>query len=132
MINRFASDPKKLFLLDALGAVLSAFLLGVVLVRFEHLFGIPVNTLYLLAAIPVFFACYDLFSIRKEATRFGQLLKGIALMNLGYCILSLGFAFFHFSKITLLGWTYILIEIAIVASIALLEYKVSNRLTATD
>ena len=37
--------PKKLFLIDGIGAVLSAFLLGVVLVKLQSLIGMPTNHL---------------------------------------------------------------------------------------
>ena len=55
----FAKDPKQLFLVDALGAALSAVLLGVVLVNYEPIFGIPSDSLSLLAAVPYFIAVYD-------------------------------------------------------------------------
>jgi hypothetical protein len=49
------TNPKKLFLIDGLGALLSAILLGVVLVQLEYLFGIPKSTLYFLASLPCLF-----------------------------------------------------------------------------
>ncbi|MEM6633615.1 MAG: hypothetical protein AAF694_28335 [Bacteroidota bacterium] len=55
-------SPKKLLIIDGLGALLSAFLLGVVLVRFESQVGMPRNSLYVLAAFPCIFAIYDLIS----------------------------------------------------------------------
>jgi hypothetical protein len=42
--------PKTLFLIDAIGAVLSTVLLGIVLVAFEKYIGMPTNVLYALAA----------------------------------------------------------------------------------
>jgi len=51
-----------LFLLDAIGALVSALLLGVVLVKYQEIFGIPIPTLYVLAIIPCFFALIDLYS----------------------------------------------------------------------
>ncbi|MEM8526624.1 MAG: hypothetical protein AAGG68_18415 [Bacteroidota bacterium] len=119
-------NAKQLFLVDAVGAILSAFLLGVVLVKLEHFFGIPLAVLYLLAAFPCFFACYDLlcyFLAKKRATFF---LKGIAYANIAYCILSIGIAFFHLESITYLGWTYILGEVLIVGLLVRLEIKVAK------
>ncbi len=59
-ILRWGSDnPKKLFLLDGLGAILSAILLGVVLVNQQVLFGIPKPTLYFLAPAPCRLATDD-------------------------------------------------------------------------
>ena len=94
MLEKFISQPKKLFLLDGLGATLSAFLLGVVLVKLERTFGIPSQSLYILATLPVIFVIYDLYCIRKTRTDEGPLLKGIALINLSYCCISIVFAFY--------------------------------------
>lgn len=126
IIEKFKSNPKQLFLLDGLGAILSAFLLGVVLVRLERLFGIPASTLYFLAAFPVIFAMYDLFCYHQEKNRLGPFLQGISVINLLYCCVSIGFAFYHSGTITGLGWSYILIEIFIVVNLAILEFKVAK------
>lgn len=118
------SALRKYFLLDGFGAILSALLLGIVLVKLERIFGIPKSTLYFLAVLPCFFALYDFycyFQIQKNLRRF---LKGIAIVNLLYCCLSIGFAFYHFQQITSLGWVYIIIEVLIVISIAIAELKV--------
>ena len=41
MLAKITSTPKHLFLLDCLGALLSAFLLGVALPNFQPIFGMP-------------------------------------------------------------------------------------------
>lgn len=58
IINKITSNPKMIFIIDGFGAVISAFLLGVILVMFEDTFGMPRQTLYLLALIAVGFAFY--------------------------------------------------------------------------
>ena len=128
MLTKIQSNPKKLFLIDGAGALLSAFLLGVVLVRFESIFGIPSSTLYFLAALPVLFAAYDLYAYRTKNAKFAQLLKGIALINVMYCCLSIGFACYHTETITLFGWAYIIGEVLIVISLAILELRIAKRL----
>ena len=112
---------KKLFLIDAFGAILSAFLLGVVLVKFEWFFGIPTPTLYFLAFLPCLFTVYDFYCYFKATSHFDFHLKGIAIVNLLYCVLSLGLAFYHYQEITIWGWVYIVIEIIIVFCIAIIE-----------
>ncbi len=126
LINWGNADPRKLFLLDGLGAILSAFLLGVVLVEFEEYFGIPRPTLYILALLPCLFAGYDFFCYQKKSGNIGSLLKGIAFLNVGYCLLSIGLAIYHYEKVTYLGWGYILIEILIVMTIARIELKAAD------
>ena len=127
-IVKSAADPKNLFIVDGLGALLSSFLLGVALVKFQEYFGIPVPTLYFLAVLPLFFVLYDFYSYIKPATHSGRLLRILSYVNVSYCVLSLGLAFYHFKVVTLLGWVYILVEIAIVLFIAIIEFKVSKRL----
>jgi len=118
---------RKFFLIDGFGAILSAVLLGIVLVKFERVFGIPKSTLYFLAILPCFFAIYDFYCYFKINKNLEEFLKGIAVVNLLYCCLSIGFAFYHYHEITYLGWIYIIIEIAIVVAIAILELRVAKR-----
>lgn len=132
LIQKIESDnPRKLFLYDGLGALLSAFLLGVVLVQLEWFFGIPKTSLYFLAFLPCLFAIYDLIYYQKNNGNISTPLRGIAIVNLLYCCLSLGVAFYHFNVITIYGWIYIVLEILIVVTIASIELKVAKRLNAT-
>ncbi|MEM8508622.1 MAG: hypothetical protein AAF717_12370 [Bacteroidota bacterium] len=111
--KRISINPKTLFLIDAVGALFSAFMLGVVLVQFESIFGIPQAALYLLSIIPCFFVLYDLACYSFIKNTYGPFLKLLALLNGSYCILSLGLAVVYSDKITIYGWCYLLIEIAI-------------------
>lgn len=118
-------SPKKLFLIDALGALLSAFLLGVVLVQFESIVGMPRETLFLLAALPCLFAAYDFacyFGLKENKHLF---LKIIAIANSVYCIISVGFTFHHYQQLTQLGLLYFVSEILIVMALVSIEFKVA-------
>lgn len=126
LIEKISLNPKKLFLIDAFGALLSSFLLGVVLVRFENIFGIPVPVLYFLAILPLAFAVYDFYCFTRVKENIGLFLKSIAYINIYYCFISLGLAFYHFKRITYLGWTYILIEVFIVIALANIEFRTAN------
>ena len=127
-LYNFENNPKKLFLIDGIGALISVLLLGVVLVKLESVFGIPSSSLYILAVLPIFFSIYDLYYYKKESKKLGPPLKGIAIVNIMYCCLSLGFSFYHIDTVTLLGWGYIIVEIIIVISLALIELKIANQL----
>lgn len=124
--------PRILFLIDGFGAMLSAFLLGVVLVQFEPFFGIPRSTLYFLASLPCVFAVYDFscyLSLRKNLSPF---LKAIAIANLFYCCLSLGLAIYHRQVLTISGWIYILVEIGIVIFLATVELRIAANVDVTQ
>ena len=121
-----ALKPKQLFLIDGIGALLSAFLLAVVLVKYEYFFGIPRYTLYFLAIFPLYFAVIDIMGYLspKSAKTF---LKVIAFSNLAYCLLSLGMATYHHQSLSLWGWVYIVVEVAIVLFLAIVELKAATR-----
>ncbi len=123
VIDNLVKKPRKLFVIDGLGALLSAFLLGVVLVQLKHLIGVPSQTLYILASIPVLFAVYDLVCFYRWREGHSKYLKYIAFANILYCVFSIVMMINHAHSLTALGWTYFIIEILIVLAIALIELK---------
>jgi len=125
--SKLSKDPKNLFLIDGIGALVSAFFLGIILVRFEAFFGIPKSVLYFLAAIPCFFFFYDLCCYFFGGTMTGILLKGIAIMNITYVILSLGLAFRHVDSLSIFGWLYVIGEILIIVVLAKIEYNTGEK-----
>lgn len=118
--------PRQLLLVDGIGAVVSAFLWGVVGVRLAPWVGMPVPTMLLLALLPGMFAVYDFyhFSRRNQAVRVP--LRRIAAMNVGYCGLSALLAIYHCETLTTWGWAYIGAELIIVLALARLEYRVAG------
>lgn len=103
-------------------------MLGVVLVSLQEYIGIPVATLYLLAAIPCVFALLDIYFYNASGLKTRRNLRIVAACNVAYCVLSTVFGFQHAESITILGITYITIEIFIVLILAVLEVRVSNSL----
>lgn len=120
-------QPKKLFLIDGLGALLSAFLLGFVLVRFESNFGMPRNVLYILAFIACVLAAYSLTNYFLINSVQKLYLKIIGWANLCYCCLTLGFVFYVYEKITYLGFLYFSAEAIIIINLARLELRAAKK-----
>ena len=121
-------SPRKLFLIDGWGAMLSAFMLGIVFVQFEGTFGIPSATLYVLAIFPVLFALFDFYSYQKNSNSLGRPLKIIAILNLLYCCMSIGCAMYHIDTVTILGWVYICVEVLLIVILSLFELRVAIKL----
>jgi len=96
------------------------------LVNLESIFGIPKTTLYFLASLPCLFAVYDFCCYFRLNEKKEAFLKGIAFINLAYCCLSIGLAFYHIEVIKSLGWIYIITEVIIVFTLAFVELKVST------
>jgi len=125
-MNKF--NPRKLFLIDGLGAIVSAFMLGVILTKFENIFGMPRRVLYFLALIPCIFAVYDFGVIFRNLANWGPPLKAIAIANLIYCGISVGFVIHHYQKLTGLGLIYFILEILIVIILSSIELKTAFNL----
>lgn len=120
-------NPKNLFLIDGLGALLSAFLLGSILVRFEHEFGMPRKVLYFLSVTAGIFATYSLISHVFLIKNHAAYLKLIAWANLIYCGLTIGLIVCFHKELTVLGWLYFPGEIVVIIALATIELRtVSN------
>lgn len=128
IINKMTLTPRAMFLIDGLGALLSAFLLGIILTKFENTFGMPSKVLYFLAALPCIFAVYDFSCYWQAIENWRPFLKTIAIANLIYCFISIGFVVHHFEKLTTLGLIYFLLEFAIVIILASIEFKTATLL----
>lgn len=116
-------QPQKLFLVDSLGALLSAILLGLILTRFEQTFGMPQNVLYILAVIPCIFAIYSFFCFLSKTANWRPLMKIIAIANLLYCCLTAGLMVYFYQQLTVLGLFYFVLELIIVSILAIIELK---------
>lgn len=118
--------PRTLFLIDGLGALLSAFMLGVVLVTFKSYIGLSNETLYILAFIPVVFSIYDFIVYAINAKNWRPYLKIIAIANLLYCVFSIIVLFTHMDSLKVLGWVYFIAELIIVAILVVYELGVAS------
>lgn len=120
--------PKKIFLIDGAGALLTALTLIFAPVLLPGIFGLPQANTLLLGSIAVCFAVYSLYNyIRFNPTRWKLLLRIIALANLAYCLLSLVMILYFYKQVTVIGWIYFTGEIAIIISLFLWEMNILNR-----
>jgi len=117
---------KQLFLLDSLGAFLTALLLSQVLARFESSFGMPREILFVLAGIAACFALYSLLCHFFLKKKWQPYLKAIAIANTIYCLVTLGLVIYFFRSLTWLGILYFFGEIIVVVSLARIEIQKSR------
>ena len=114
---------KQLFLLDGIGAAVTALLLSQVLARYQSVFGMPQSVLWVLAATAGGFAVYSLLCHRLVNKHWKRYLGGIALANTGYCIITLGLIGYWFEKLTYLGVAYFVGEIILIMILVGLEFR---------
>ncbi len=125
-IKKMAEQPKQLFLLDGIGAVLSAFSLGVILIQFKNYFGMPREELFFLALAACFFAAYSLFCYVRTPKNWRPFLRFIAIVNLVYCCITIGLVVLFQSKLTILGMIYFILELIIIIVLVSLEFKIAS------
>ena len=124
VINKLTLNPKRLFLFDGLGALLTAFFLFVILRSFNGYFGMPKTTLNFLSIIALAFSVYSFCCFFLISNNWHPFLKAISIANLLYCCLTVGLVIYHYPLMTTLGVTYFLIEIVMVCVLVFFEIKV--------
>lgn len=123
LLKNLASNPKRLFLIDSLGALVTACLTGLVLTRFEAVFGIPPKVLYKLAVVAIIYAVYSISCFCFIKTNWKPFLTAIAIANSIYIFITIGLVFFFYPQVSVLGLFYFLGELTIIASLVFIELK---------
>lgn len=119
--HKLGLRPRNVFLLDGIGALISALFLIALLAPFESIFGMPRKVLYTLS-IPAFgFAVYSLSCYFFDVKKWQPYLKLIALANFLYCCVTLGLVIQEYDLLTMLGVAYFLGEIGIVFAVIGIE-----------
>lgn len=121
-----AMSPKRIFLIDGLGALVTAFFLICILARFQTSFGMPKKSLYVLSSIAIFFSIYSLSCYWLLKRSMGTFLLLIAVANTLYCILTIILLEYYASSLTLLGFAYFICELAIILTLVVIEFKAAR------
>jgi len=122
-------SPRIMFLIDGVGATVSASLMGLVIAQFVPIFGMPSSSAYVLAAIPILYIVYSFYHYFRLPKDWQVNLKLIAAANLLYCFISIGLVFYHFEELTKLGLAYFLIEIIVVLGVVVMELRFAKSCT---
>jgi hypothetical protein len=123
IINRLTHKPKLLFLVDAIGAFLTAFFLLAILRPFDAYFGMPTAILTYLSIIAGLFCLYSLTCFFLVIEQWRPFLRAIAIANLLYACLTFGLVVYYYDRLTLLGIVYFLAEILIICWLVWIELK---------
>ena len=119
--DKLSKIPRRIFLIDGLGGLLTTLMLFAVLAQFEEHFGMPievVRTLGFIACLYMFysFSCY-LFLNRNHR----PYLKFIISANSAYCLLTLGLVCYFYNSLTILGILYFITEILLIMALVFVE-----------
>ena len=123
LIGKLISNPKKVFLLDGIGALLTGILLIVVVIPLRKEFGMPQSVLYWLSAIAWVFSMYSICCAYIKTDQWQALLRAISIGNCFYCILIVILLINFINTVTLLGFAYFTGEIIIIISLVSIEIR---------
>lgn len=121
VIAYFVQNPRRLFLLDCGGALLTACCLGVVASAFPGLFGMPRPALLGLTALGCLYAVFSGSCAYAVGGRWRLFLLITGLGNLLYVALLLGLSVRYYQSLTPLGATYFLVEALVVLALVIVE-----------
>ncbi|MNF35669.1 hypothetical protein D3C84_165470 [compost metagenome] len=128
LINHLTEKQKTLFLIDSLGAFLTAFLLFVIMRQFDDYFGMPKTVLTSLSAIAICLCLYSTACFIFLKARWTAFIWIIGTANLLYCALTIGLLIKYYLLLTIIGIIYFLIEIVIICVLSYVEFNVATEI----
>ena len=128
LINHLAEKRKTLFLIDSLGALLTAFFLLVVLPQFNKYFGMPKTILTYLSILAICLGMYSTACFLFLKERWATFISIISIANLLYCAITIALLIKYYSLLTLVGTIYFLIEIVLICILSYIELNVATEI----
>ncbi len=125
--KKYSLKSQMLFLIDGVGAFVSAFCLLVILRIFREYVGMPEKLLIGLSLIAIILCIYSLTCFFRVKSNSKPFLRILAVVNFFYCCLTLGLVVYYNAALTRIGLTYFLIEIAIISVLVVVEWKTSKK-----
>lgn len=116
---------RNIFLVDAIGAVVSALSL-LIPFSFVELFGMPKSIVSIFISIAIVYSIYSTIVYLTNPSKWKMYLIIIAILNISYCLFTVYHIFNNLNTITLLGYLYFAGEILIVLTLSIFELKLGR------
>ena len=128
IIQYFTRNPKKLFLTDAIGAIVTALSWLIWKLLFEGQFQFHVDVLngLIFYAIAMFSASMQFYLFAKKDFR--RCINFLIFGNTGFVLILLSLLYYFWNEISFLPKIYMLFECLIVSNLVYLEFKVKENL----
>jgi hypothetical protein len=124
LADRLRQQPRLVLLVDGIGAIASASFLGVILPALEGWIGMPRRVLLILALIALAYGAGSIAWYYLQHSQWRRWLRAIILLNLAYCGLTAALVVWFWSRLTVAGVAYFLIEIIVIGALVALERHV--------
>ena len=127
-LARWRVDPRPVFVIDGVGAVTSAVLLGLVLPFGAEKLGTTREALWTLAVFPLIYAAIDVACVVVGRSRSRTSLVVIAVLNAAYPLITASVLGRDGVALSALGAVYFVVECGIVITLAGVELHLARRL----
>jgi integral membrane sensor domain MASE1 len=127
LINHFTEKQKTLFLVDSIGAFITATFLFVIVQQFNAHFGMPKKDLRYLSVIAVLYCIYSAFCFLFLNEGLTPFIRFIGIANLIYCAFTIGLLIKYNSLLTIIETIYFLSEVVIICGLSYVELKVAAK-----
>jgi hypothetical protein len=124
LFTYLSANPRTIFLVDGLGALLSTLLLFVI-AYYEGVFGMPPDVLHQLMPVTTVFTAYSLATYFLNPGRWKRYLEIIAVANILYCCLTMALLVYYFDHLTKIGVTYFLAEVFLILLLSGIEFHLT-------
>lgn len=131
VITTLAAHPQRLLLVDGAGALVTAIAVGLVMPELPRVSGMPVPLLRALAMAAFLLAVWSLSCAALAPRRWPGRLRGLALMNAGYCAVTAACLWRSRAQLQPLDVLYFPAEIVLLLALIALEWQVASRGPAT-
>ncbi|MFV5703231.1 hypothetical protein ACM55F_15285 [Flavobacterium sp. XS2P12] len=129
IIIQCSRNPKILFVVDTIGALLSCAFLFMIAKKFSLNFGISETVWVNLSLIALLMAFYSTFCSLGVKHRWMSFLISISVINIIYCALTIGVLIYHWSELTALGKTYLSAEIVVILLLVFFELNTAKTIS---
>ena len=120
-------SPQRMFLMDAIGALLTSSILGLVLAQVNEYFLLSKSTFYILAAYVIVLFLYSTSVYLIKPSNWVPLLRIIAIANAAYCLFTFAIVFFVSQTVSTLAIVYFIGEAGLILTISFIEWTYANK-----
>ena len=122
---------KTIFLIDALGALLSSTFACIIYFFFQNQTGFTPLVLNVMIFVPAVYFFVSMFSHINAGKKWKTMLKLIIGLNLFYCIITVCFIISFWDVFTAIGKLYLSLELIIILFLVKLEHTLLQQSRAT-
>jgi hypothetical protein len=115
-----------LFMVDAIGALLSSLLLFAIAKKFSLSFGLSESVLLKLSFVALLMAFYSILCYIGIKHSWKSFLISISVINLVYCAITFLVLVYHWPEITALGIAYLSVEIMVILFLSYFEFSTAK------